>query len=148
MSRGIADQRLWLGAAESVWDPNPSRPTPIQRRTLDPTQSVRLARSEPPIANRRSATHQPSSPRPPAAPPSGTRRPMAGLPTIPRNRAPIPKLNHSTHLPVKREGDGTPITSNRGEEPPGRGARRTSDPGEGLPARRASISPNRSTDAL
>jgi hypothetical protein len=46
---------------------------------------------------------------------------MAGLPTIPRYRALIPKLNYSTHLPVKREGNGTPSTSNRGEESPGYG---------------------------
>jgi hypothetical protein len=45
---------------------------------------------------------------------------MAGLPTIPRIGALIPNSNYSTHRPVKREEDGTPITSIRGEESPSR----------------------------
>jgi hypothetical protein len=61
---------------------------------------------------------------------------------IPGPWRPKPKLNHPTCLTVKREGNGTPITSNRGEEPSCR--RRRADSGEarsdGEELRRGSLS--------
>jgi hypothetical protein len=50
---------------------------------------------------------------------------MAGLPTIPRNRALIPNSNYPTRRPVKREEDSTPITSIHGEDSPGRAMARS-----------------------
>jgi hypothetical protein len=76
-----------------------------------------------------------------AAPPHNVTDSAGGI-RFPATRRPKPKLNHPTCLPMKHEGNGTPITSNRGEEPSCR--RRKADLGEarsdGEELRRGSLS--------